>query len=72
MFLRRNTHRRAVRNLGQQTAQREITTALESALDARRQRILISLSEVNLVKWACLVLQAVCALLAIAMALSHR
>ncbi|MGC2223634.1 MAG: hypothetical protein WA624_15415 [Methylocella sp.] len=49
-------------NLGQQTAQREITTALESALDARRQRILISLSEVNLVKWACLVLQAVCAL----------
>ncbi len=53
-------------NLGQQTAQREITTALERALDARRQRILISLSEVNLVKWACLVLQAVCALLAIA------
>jgi hypothetical protein len=53
-------------NLGQQTAQREITTALESALDARRQRILTSRSEVNLVKWACLVLQAVCALLAIA------
>src|SRR5208337_1987197 len=38
----------------------------ESALDARRQRILTSRSEVNLVKWACLVLQAVCALLAIA------
>jgi hypothetical protein len=52
--------------LGQQTAQREIPTTLESALDARRQRILTSRSEVNLVKWACLVLQAVCALLAIA------
>jgi multisubunit Na+/H+ antiporter MnhB subunit len=52
---------------GQQTAQREITTALENALDARRQRIIISQSEVNWVKWSCLCLQAVCALLAIAM-----
>jgi len=52
---------------GQQTAQREITTALENALDARRQRIIISQSEVNWVKWLCLGLQAVCALLAIAM-----
>ena len=33
---------------GQQTAQREITTALENALDARRQRIIISQSEVEL------------------------
>ena len=47
-------------------AQREITAALESALEARRQRILVSRSEVNLVKWACLILQAICALLAIA------
>jgi multisubunit Na+/H+ antiporter MnhB subunit len=52
---------------GQQTAQREITTALENALDARRQRIIISQSEVNWVKWSCLCLQAVFALLAIAM-----
>lgn len=52
---------------GQQTAQREITTALENALDARRQRIIISHSEVNWVKWLCLTLQAVCALIAIAM-----
>jgi Protein of unknown function (DUF4239) len=52
---------------GQQTAQREITTALENALDARRQRINISQSEVNWVKWLCLVVQAICALLAIAM-----
>jgi hypothetical protein len=53
-------------NEGQRTAQREITTALESALEARRQRILVSRSEVNLVKWTCLILQAVCAFLAIA------
>jgi hypothetical protein len=52
---------------GQQTAQREITTSVETALDARRQRIIISLSQVNWVKWLCLSLQAVCALLAIAM-----
>ena len=54
-------------NPGQQTAQREITTALENAMDARRQRIIISQSQVNWVKWACLCLQAICALLAIAM-----
>jgi hypothetical protein len=52
---------------GQKTAQQEITAALETALDARRERILISQSEVNLLKWICLVLQAVCALIAIAM-----
>ena len=40
-------------NLGQQTAQREIATALENALDARRQRIIISQSQVNWIKWAC-------------------
>jgi hypothetical protein len=52
---------------GQQTAQREITTALENALDARRQRIIISESEVNWLKWSCLCLLAACALIAIAM-----
>jgi hypothetical protein len=52
---------------GQQIAQRDIITALESALDARRQRIEISRSEVNWIKWLCLYLQAACALLAIAM-----
>jgi hypothetical protein len=52
---------------GQKTAQREIVAAIETALDARRQRIIISQSQVNLLKWACLVLQAVCALIAIAM-----
>jgi hypothetical protein len=50
----------------QETAQHEITTALESALEARRQRIIVSHSEINLVKWARLILQAICAFLAIA------
>jgi len=52
---------------GQQTAQREIISALGSALDARRQRIIASQAEVNLVKWWCLYLQAVCELIAIAL-----
>jgi len=54
---------------GQGIAQREMTVALESALDARRQRILISHSSVSLLKWACIVIQAICVLIAIA--LSH-
>jgi hypothetical protein len=54
-------------NEGQKLAQREIATALESALDARRQRIIVSQSQVNWVKWSCLFVQAVCALFAIAM-----
>ena len=52
---------------GQQIAQREITVAIESALDERRQRIRISQSEVNWVKWSCMYLQAAAALLAIAL-----
>ena len=52
---------------GQRVAQREIATALENVFDARRQRIIISQSQVNLVKWSCILVQAVCALLAIAM-----
>ena len=51
---------------GQQTAQREVITALGSALDARRQRIIISQAEVNPVKWWCLYLQAICELIVIA------
>ena len=51
---------------GQQTAQREIITTLGSALDARRQRIIISQAEVNSVKWLCLYLQAICGLFVIA------
>ena len=52
---------------GQKIAQREIVTAFETALDARRQRIIVSQSQVNLLKWACLFLQAICALVATAL-----
>lgn len=54
-------------NAGQRAAQRSIIAAIENALDARRQRILISGSAVNAVKWSGLLLQAVCLLIAIAM-----
>ena len=54
-------------NDGQKVAQREIAGALQNALDARRQRIIISQSTVNSVKWAGLLLQALCALIAIAL-----
>ncbi|WP_275199810.1 DUF4239 domain-containing protein [Bradyrhizobium sp. CSA207] len=47
---------------GQESVQREIIVTLEQALDARRQRIIVSLAAVNSVKWWCLYLQAVCAL----------
>ena len=49
----------------QETMQREILAALEQALDARRQRIIVSLAAVNPVKWWCLYLQALCELLVI-------
>jgi len=52
---------------GQVDAQQAIVAALERALDARRQRILISQSEVNQIKWFSLVVQAICTLIAIAM-----
>jgi hypothetical protein len=52
---------------GQRIAQRGIYAALENALDARRQRIIVSLSQVNLAKWSCLLVQAICMLVAIAM-----
>ena len=52
---------------GQVAAQREIVSALENALDARRQRILVSESGVDWVKWLALILQAACTLAAIAL-----
>jgi hypothetical protein len=52
---------------GQQTAQREIISALGSALEARRQRIIVSHAEVNSVKWVSLYLQAICEFLLIAL-----
>jgi uncharacterized protein DUF4239 len=52
---------------GQKTVQREIVEALHRALEARRHRIIISQSTVTPIKWAALVLQALCALIAISM-----
>jgi hypothetical protein len=54
---------------GQEIAQREMTAQLQTALDAGRQRIIISHSSVSWLKWACLWVQAVCVLITIA--LSH-
>jgi hypothetical protein len=51
----------------QRTAQREMVNELHTALDARRQRIVISQSAVGSVKWAGILLQALCTLIAIAM-----
>ena len=50
----------------QRTAQREIVSAVRTALIARRQRIIISQSEVGPVKWAAILLQGLCTLIAIA------
>ena len=47
-------------------AQRELVTSLENALDARRQRIIVSESSVNWVKWTGVLLLAAITLLAIA------
>ena len=52
---------------GQRVAQREMVVALEQALDARRQRIIISRSSINGVKWAGLIGVAIVVLIAIAM-----
>jgi hypothetical protein len=52
---------------GQAVAQRETVHALQEALDARRQRIIISRSTINWVKWWGLILEAILTLLAIGM-----
>jgi Protein of unknown function (DUF4239) len=54
------------RTEGQRAAQREIVDSLQSALDARRQRIIVSESSVNWVKWTGVVLVALLTLIAIA------
>ena len=51
----------------QRTAQPEMVKALQMALDARRQRIVVSQSAVGTVKWAGILLQGLCTLVAIAM-----
>ena len=52
---------------GQAVAQRETVDALQEALDARRQRIIISRSTINWVKWWGLIVEAILTLLAIGM-----
>jgi hypothetical protein len=52
---------------GQMIAQRELVASLQTALDARRQRIVVSDSQINAVKWVGLILLAALALLAIAL-----
>jgi hypothetical protein len=51
---------------GQIAAQREIISSLQTALDARRQRIIVSRSTLDWVRWSGLVLQALITLIAIA------
>ena len=51
----------------QRIAKSEMLRALEMAMDARRQRIVVSQSSVGAVKWAGILLQAICTLIAIAM-----
>ena len=52
---------------GQVVAQREIVTNLDNALDARRQRILVSRAQVDWVKWFVLLVEAGCMMTGIAM-----
>jgi hypothetical protein len=51
----------------QRSAQLEMVKALHTALDARRQRIVISESALGTVKWLGILLQGLCTLIAIAM-----
>jgi positive regulator of sigma E activity len=51
----------------QRAAQPEMVKALHTAMDARRQRIVISESSVGAVKWVGILLQGLCVLVAIAM-----
>jgi hypothetical protein len=50
---------------GQAVTQRELVTSIQNALDARRQRIVVSESSINSVKWAGLIALAALALFAI-------
>jgi hypothetical protein len=52
---------------GEKVAQREMVAALENALDARRQRIILSESRLNPVKWVGVMVLAALTLLAIAL-----
>ena len=53
-------------------AQREMVAALETALDARRERIIVSESRINWAKWTGVALLAALTLLAIAFVHSEK
>ena len=55
------------RSEGQIAAQREMVASLQRAFESRRQRIILSRSSINWVKWTVLFVQAGLTLLAIAM-----
>jgi hypothetical protein len=57
----------APKSEGQIVAQRQIVVGLENAMDARGQRIILSRSSVNWVKWTCLFVQAGVTMVAIAL-----
>lgn len=52
---------------GEAVVQRELVAALQAAFDARRQRIVVSESSINFIKWAGLIALAVLTLFAIAL-----
>jgi hypothetical protein len=52
---------------GQTAAQREMVASLQSALEARRQRIILSQASINWVKWSVLLIQAAITLTVFAM-----
>ena len=52
---------------GQEVEQHEMVAKLESALDARRERILISQLSISGVKWGCLWVELICVLVTIAL-----
>jgi len=54
------------RSDGEKAAQQQMITSLQSAFDARRQRIILSESSLNWVKWVGLIFVAVLTLIAIA------
>src|SRR3954447_22359529 len=53
-------------NQSQVTAQRELVSALEDALDARRQRIIVSEGTINWVKWLAVITLGALTLVAVA------
>jgi hypothetical protein len=55
------------RSSGQEAAQREMLVSPENALEARRQRIILSGSSINWVKWTVLLVQAGLTLITIAL-----